>query len=81
MASNPWVPIHRASKELGLSRAELYRMRDDGSTKLGKHYGAGPMTRSRDSYYWHVPRMRKLLSTRQEQKSSVVSFPNNLISA
>ena len=80
MASNPWLPVHKACKELGLSRAELNKMRDDGTVKLGKHYGAGPMTRSRDSYYWHLPRMRKLLST-QSQASSVVSFPNNLMSA
>lgn len=80
MAFNPWLPVHKASKELGVSRSELHKMRDDGTAKLGKHYGAGPMTRSRDSYYWHVPRMQKLLST-QEQGSSVVPFPNNLMSA
>ena len=58
MASS-WQPIHRAVKMLELDRKDLYRMRDSGDLKLGKHYGAGPMTRSRDSYYWNVPLMQK----------------------
>ena len=41
MASS-WQPIHRAVKMLELDRKDLYRMRDSGDLKLGKHYGAGP---------------------------------------
>ncbi len=68
MASS-WQPIHRAVKMLELDRKDLYRMRDSGDLKLGKHYGAGPMTRSRDSYYWNVPLMKKALKQMQETQS------------
>jgi hypothetical protein len=71
MASS-WQPIHRAVKLLNVGREDLYRMRDSGDLKLGKHYGAGPMTRSRDSYYWNVPLMQKTIKQQQEsQKTSV----------
>ena len=68
MASS-WQPIHRAVKMLEVDRKDLYRMRDSGDLKLGKHYGAGPMTRSRDSYYWNVPLMQKALKQMQETQS------------
>ena len=68
MASS-WQPIHRAVKMLELDRKDLYRMRDSGDLKLGKHYGAGPMTRSRDSYYWNVPLMKKALKQKQETQN------------
>ena len=68
MASS-WQPIHRAVKMLELDRKDLYRMRDSGDLKLGKHYGAGPMTRSRDSYYWNVPLMKKELKQKQETQN------------
>ena len=68
MASS-WQPIHRAVKILEVDRKDLYRMRDSGDLKLGKHYGAGPMTRSRDSYYWNVPLMQKVLKQMQETQS------------
>jgi hypothetical protein len=68
MASS-WQPIHRAVKMLEVDRKDLYRMRDSGDLKLGKHYGAGPMTRSRDSYYWNVPLMKKALKQTQETQS------------
>jgi len=72
MASN-WQPIHRAVKMLELDRKDLYRMRDSGDLKLGKHYGAGPMTRSRDSYYWNVPLMKKTLKQMQETQNVSVA--------
>lgn len=67
--SKDWVPSHRAQKILNISRDDLHRMRDDGTFKLGKHYGAGPMTRSRDSYYWNVPRVERLLKREQDNGS------------
>lgn len=72
MASS-WQPIHRAVKMLELDRKDLYRMRDSGDLKLGKHYGAGPMTRSRDSYYWNVPLMKKTLKQMQETQNVSVA--------
>lgn len=68
MASS-WQPIHRAAKMLEVDRKDLYRMRDSGDLKLGKHYGAGPMTRSRDSYYWNVPLMKNKLKQAQETQN------------
>jgi hypothetical protein len=73
MASNAiaphWVPVHKAERLLGISREDLHRMRDDGTFKLGRHYGAGPLTRSRDSYYWNVPKCQKVLKQLQETPS------------
>ena len=79
MASS-WQPIHRAAKMLEVDRKDLYRMRDSGDLKLGKHYGAGPMTRSRDSYYWNIPRMKKLLAqaAKPEQEVSSIVLSNHL---
>tara|TARA_Y100001937_G_C6926506_1_gene244108 strand:- start:174 stop:434 length:261 start_codon:yes stop_codon:yes gene_type:complete len=59
--SKAWQPVHKAEKILDIDRKDLHRMRDDGTLKLGKHYGAGPMTRSRDTYYWNIPRMEHVL--------------------
>jgi hypothetical protein len=63
MLSKNWVPVHKAEKILEIKRDELHRMRDDGTFKLGKHYGAGPLTRSRDTYYWNIPLVEKQLNT------------------
>jgi len=57
-----WVPVHKAERILEIDRKELHRMRDDGTFKLGYHYGAGPLTRSRDTYYWHIDRVQKRLN-------------------
>jgi len=62
MLSKNWVPVHKAEKILEINRDELHRMRDDGTFKLGKHYGAGPLTRSRDTYYWNIPLVEKQLN-------------------
>ena len=64
-----WQPIHRAAKMLNVDRPTLYRMRDSETFKLGKHYGAGPMTRSRDSYYWNVPLVEQILKQQQENQT------------
>ncbi len=67
--SSSWVPLHKAERVLEVSRKELHQMRDNGTAKLGHHYGAGPLTRSRDTYYWNIPRMKKLLT--QSQAASI----------
>jgi hypothetical protein len=59
--SPSWQPVHKAERLLEIDRKELHRMRDNGSLKLGKHYGAGPLTRSRDTYYWNIPQMEHVL--------------------
>lgn len=81
MASNYWLPVHKAEKELGVPRSELHKMRDSGPAKLGHHFGAGPMTRSRDSYYWHIPRMKRLLTAMQGQATSETSLSSQMSAA
>lgn len=65
MPSNHWVPVHKAERILETPRSELHRMRDNGTFKLGRHYGAGPLTRSRDSYYWNIPKCEAVLKQLQ----------------
>lgn len=67
-----WQPRHRAVKMLGVDPRTLYRMRDSGDYKLGKHFGAGPMTRCRDTYYWNIPLVAKLLKQKQGQETASV---------
>ena len=61
-SSSTWLPVHKAEKFLGVDRKELFRMRDDGTLKLGTHYAAFPETRSRDTYRWNVSKVRKALA-------------------
>jgi hypothetical protein len=62
MATNStWLPVHKAEQVLGIDRKELFRMRDNGTLKLGPHYAAFPETRSRDTYRWNVSKVRKAL--------------------
>jgi hypothetical protein len=66
-----WVSVTRAEELLGMDRKQLFKMRDDGTLKLGPHYAAFPETRSRDSYRWNVEAVRKHLR-KQEAKSLTV---------
>jgi len=63
-----WVSVTRAEELLGMDRKQLFKMRDDGTLKLGPHFAAFPETRSRDSYRWNVEAVRKHLR-KQEAKS------------
>lgn len=57
-----WVSAQHLCDELGMDRKELHRMRDDGTLKLGTHYAAFKgYTFSRDSYQWHMRRVKKAL--------------------
>jgi hypothetical protein len=60
--STGWVSVARAEELLGIDRQQLFKMRDNGTLKLGPHYAAFPETRSRDSYRWNVEKVRKHLS-------------------
>lgn len=60
-ASTDWVTANKACELLGLDKKQLFKMRDDGTFRLGPHYAAFPSTRSRDSYLWNVGRVRKHL--------------------
>ena len=52
----------RATELLGMDRQQLFKMRDDGTLKLGPHFAAFPGTYSRDSYRWNVAKVRKTLA-------------------
>lgn len=66
--SKNWAPVHKAERILEIDRKDLHRMRDNGTFKLGRHYGAGPLTRSRDTYYWNIPLVRNQLLELEKQK-------------
>ena len=66
--SKNWAPIHKAERILEIDRKDLHRMRDNGTFKLGRHYGAGPLTRSRDTYYWNIPLVKNRLLELKKQK-------------
>lgn len=68
--STGWVSVTRAEELLGIDRKELYRMRDDGTLKLGPHFAAFPETRSRDGYRWNVEAVRKHLHKQQVMSSA-----------
>ena len=81
--SKNWAPVHKAERILEIPRQDLHRMRDNGTFKLGKHYGAGPLTRSRDTYYWNIPLVKNRLSELQKETvmplaSTSESFDNRL---
>ena len=93
MAHKTWYSVKETLEELQIDRKQLFKMRDDGTFKLGTHYAAFPETRSRDSFRWNVGKMKSLLSkqkkvtqdTNQEptvsSEENVVSFDNHLTAA
>ena len=66
-----WVSVAQAEELLGIDRKELFRMRDDGTLKLGPHFAAFPGCMSRDGYRWNVQAVRKHL--RKQEKMAVAS--------
>jgi hypothetical protein len=66
--STGWVSVTRAEEVLGISRQQLFKMRDNGTLKLGPHFAAFPETRSRDTYRWNIEAIRKHMR-KQEKKA------------
>jgi hypothetical protein len=66
--SRGWVPVARAEELLGIDRQQLFKMRDNGTLKLGPHFAAFPETRSRDTYRWNTEAIRRYLR-KQEKKA------------
>lgn len=60
-ASTGWVTANKACELLGLEKKQLFKMRDDGTLRLGRHFAAFNDTFSRDSYRWNVTSVRKEL--------------------
>ena len=58
---NGWVSATKAGEMLDLDRKTLFKMRDNGTLRLGPHYAAFPETRSRDGFRWNVTAIRKAL--------------------
>ena len=58
-----WVSATKAGELLGLDRKTLFKIRDNGTLRLGPHYAAFPETRSRDSFRWNVNAIRKALAS------------------
>lgn len=56
-----WVTVGIAEQVLGVDRKTLFKLRDNGTLKLGPHYAAFPETRSRDTYRWNVKTVKKEL--------------------
>ena len=83
MQNKVWCSVKETLEELQIDRKQLFRMRDDGTCKLGTHYAAFPETRSRDNYRWNVPKMKKILKEQTKQDTEVisVSFGNSLVEA
>jgi hypothetical protein len=83
MQNKVWCSVKETLEELQIDRKQLFRMRDDGTCKLGTHYAAFPETRSRDNYRWNVPKMKKILKEQAKQDTEVisVSFGNSLVEA
>jgi hypothetical protein len=68
--STGWVSVTRAEELLGIDRKQLFKMRDNGTLKLGPHYAAFPETRSRDTYRWNIEAVGKHL--RKQAKLAAV---------
>ena len=83
MQNKIWCSVKETLEELQIDRKQLFRMRDDGTCKLGTHYAAFPETRSRDNFRWNVPKMKKILKEQAKQDTEVisVSFGNSLVEA
>lgn len=58
-----WVTVGVAEKTLGVDRKTLFKLRDDGTFKLGPHYAAFPETRSRDTYRWNLKTVKPILES------------------
>lgn len=56
-----WVTVGAAEQALGVDRKTLFKLRDNGTLKLGPHYAAFPETRSRDTFRWNVKAVKKVL--------------------
>jgi hypothetical protein len=67
MQSTTWLPVTKAEQALGINKKDLFRMRDDGTFQLGKHYASFPETRSRDTYRWNVNAVKKTLATKNQE--------------
>lgn len=65
-----WSSLKKTEEALGIDRKTLFRLRDDGTLKIGTHYSAFPgKTWSRDSYYWNVNAVRRQLQKKNGQQN------------
>ena len=64
-----WLPTPQAEKVLGVSRWTLYRMKDDQTFKLGKHYRIiSRRDAGRATYHWNPDRCAEVMATPLEKR-------------
>jgi aspartate ammonia-lyase len=56
-----WVTANKATELLGIDKKTLFKLRDNGTLRLGPDYVAFDDTFSRDSYRWNLTNVRKQL--------------------
>ena len=71
-AKTGWVTVNKTCELLELDKKTLFRMRDDGTLRLGTHYAAFDDTFSRDSYRWNVAKVRKTLQKMNKEMPEAV---------
>jgi hypothetical protein len=80
-ATTGWVTANKACESLGLDKKTLFKMRDDGTLRLGPHYAAFNDTFSRDSYRWHLTSVRKELRKKGIPFADPLSSGNTVLSS
>ena len=71
-AKTGWATVNKACELLELDKKTLFRMRDNGTLRLGTHYAAFDDTFSRDSYRWNVAKVRKTLQKMNKEMPEAV---------
>lgn len=80
-ATTGWVTANKACESLGLDKKTLFKMRDDGTLRLGPHYAAFNDTFSRDSYRWNLTSVRKELRKKGIPFADPLSLGNKVPSS
>lgn len=69
-ATAQWVSANQMAEALNIDRTDLFRMRDDGTLKLGPHFAAFKgKTYSRDSYLWNPGAVHRAMHKQQKELS------------
>jgi hypothetical protein len=73
-ATAQWVTANQMADALSIDRQTLFRMRDDGTLKLGPHYAAFKgKTYSRDSYLWNRGSVQRAMRKRQQEQPELMA--------
>jgi hypothetical protein len=73
-ATAQWVTANQMADALSIDRQTLFRMRDDGTFKLGPHYAAFKgKTYSRESYLWNQGAVQRTMRKREKEMAEPMS--------